>query len=105
MSHKVTSSLYHNRMIKSVLPLEEHFGVNHFWYYRVTRSGHYCFVGTHTLWNEFSFAHDVFGKFPYLRHPDTLSSGISLMKNIQNDPYMELLNTAAEQFDINLHLQ
>lgn len=104
MDHKVTSSIYHNKMMRMAKLLEDHFGVNHFWYYRVTYSGHYCFVGTHTLWNEFSFAHDVFGKFPYLRHPDSLTTGISLMKSISYDPYMELLNTAAEQFGINLHI-
>lgn len=104
MNHKVTSSVYHNKMMRNAKLLEDYLGVNHFWYYRITYSGHYSFVGTHTDWNEFSFAHDVFGKSPYSRHPDSLSPGISLMKNIPYDPHLELMNSAAEAFGINFHI-
>lgn len=104
MDRKVTSSAYHNKMMRMGKLLEDHFGINHFWYYRVTNSGHYCYLGTHTAWNEFSFAHDMFGKFPYLRHPNSLTDGISLIKNATNDPLQEFLSTASHQFNINFNI-
>jgi DNA-binding CsgD family transcriptional regulator len=104
MLHKVTSSAYHNKMMRFVKPLENHFGINHFWYYRITYSGHYSYVGTHTLWDEFCFANDSYREFPHLRHPDSLVKGISLMKNSSNLPYQEILNSVAGQFGINFHI-
>lgn len=104
MNHKVTSSVYHNKMMRYVKLLENYLGVNHFWYYRITNEGRYSYVGTHNGWNEFTFGSDAFSKSAYLRHPDSLLPGISLMKNIVYDPYMDLLNTAVEEFGLNFHI-
>lgn len=105
MLRKITSSPYHDQMMRFVIPLNDHFGVNHFWYYRVTYTGHYCFIGTHAAWNEYCFENHMIDYFPCLRHPDTLQSGISLMKKGASIGYKNVLRTAWEKFNINFNIQ
>jgi DNA-binding CsgD family transcriptional regulator len=105
MVSKVTSSNHYNKMMRFVKPLEEHFGINHFWYYRVTNTGLYSYVGTHAKWNEKCLGErDDMLKGPYLRHPDTLTSGVSLMKNSSGPTFNEIITTASEDFGINFNL-
>jgi len=101
---QTTSSPHHNKMMKSVEPLEQYFGINHFWYYRVTNSGHYSYLGTNKKWDEYCFENQVFSTVRYLRHPSTLPEGISLMKKTSNPVYKEFLKLASEKFNINLSL-
>jgi DNA-binding CsgD family transcriptional regulator len=91
--------------MRFIQPLEDHFGVNHFWYYRITNSGQYSYVGSHAKWNEGCLGerNDLL-KGPYLRHPDTVTSGISLMKNTSDPSFTEVLATASEQFGINFNI-
>lgn len=105
MLRRTTSSPYHDQMMRFVKPLSDHFGVNHFWYYRVCYSGYYCFLGTHAAWNEYCFENHLVDYFPCLRHPDTLQSGISLMKKTSNPGYKRVLCTAWEKFNINFNIQ
>jgi DNA-binding CsgD family transcriptional regulator len=106
MLNKVTSSVHHNKMMTFVKPLEEHFGINHFWYYRVTNTGQYSYVGTHAKWNEGCLGErEDLLKGPYLHHPDTLVSGISLMKNIADPSFIEEITNASEKFGINFNFQ
>lgn len=102
MYDKVSSSKHYNKMIRFLKPLNDHFGVNHFWYNRITCSGHYSFIGNHARWNEFFFSQDLIGKVPYFRHPDVVPQGISLMKN--SAEFNELYTIAAEKFGINFNV-
>lgn len=104
MLRKVTSSSYYSPMMRFVVPLKEHFGVNHFWYYRVTHSGQYTYLGTNENWNEYCFENHLLKHFPCLRHPDTLVDGISLMNKSTNQPYACVLKTAWEKFQINFNI-
>lgn len=104
MLRRITSSPYHDQMMKFVRPLRDHFGINHFWYYHVTSSGFYTYIGTHAEWNEYCFEKHLIDQFPCLRHPDTMQSGISLMKNTANVEYKNVLNEAWETFNINFNL-
>jgi DNA-binding CsgD family transcriptional regulator len=104
MFQKITESPYYDQMLKFAAPLNDHFGINHFWYYRITFSGHYCFLGTHTSWNEFCFDHSLVCQFPFLRHPQTLQAGISLMKSYEEPDYKKLLLLAWEKFQINFNI-
>lgn len=45
MINKVTASPYHNQMMRCILPLNEHFGIKHFWYYKITFSGFFPILG------------------------------------------------------------
>ncbi len=104
MYRKIASSPEHDRMQRFIAPLKEHFGVNHFWYYRITDSGHYSYLGTHTGWNEFCFEKSWLGRFPCLRHPNALQSGIQLMKTDSDEKYQEMLQTAWDKFQINFNI-
>ena len=104
MLRRVTSSPYHDQMVRFVKPLKDYFGINHFWYYRVSRNGHYTYVGTHSEWNEFCFENHLVGQFPCLRHPDLIKSGIDLMKNTTDQDYQKVLNSAWDNFGVNFNL-
>lgn len=101
---KTTSSRYHDPMLRYTQPLSDHFGINHFWYYRVTREGLYTYIGTHTEWNEYCFENHLTKQFPILRHPETQKSGISLMKNTNNKEYSSVQREAWEKFGINFNM-
>lgn len=104
MLESTTSSPYHKEMIRSTLPLSDYFGINHFWYYKITFSGFYSFLGTHSAWNEFCFDQELINHFPCLRYPQILHKGVNLMK-INDDPnYQEMLKVASEKFSINFSL-
>lgn len=104
MLRKITSSSCHDQMMRFVSPLNDYFGINHFWYYRITFSGNYSYVGTHSKWNEFCFDNDMLSHFPCLRHPQTLKSGIQLMKATEDSGYKKVLQTAWDKFQINFNI-
>lgn len=104
MLRKVTSSPCHDQMQRSVAPLNDHFGINHFWYYRITYSGHYSYLGTHSAWNEFCFDKALLSNFPCLRHPEALQNGINLMKASDDLEYKRVLGIAWDKFNINFNI-
>src|SRR5262245_58049475 len=98
MMERTQSSLYYDQMCRFAKPLHDHFGINHFWYYRISRSGFYSYAGTHAAWNEYCFGHSLTKHFPCLRHPNVLRSGITLMRPGSNVPYAQVLQRAWEKF-------
>ena len=104
MLRKITSSPHHKQMMRFVAPLHQHFGINHFWYYKITTSGNYCYLGTHSAWSEFCFDASMLSRFPCLRHPNTLKPGIHLMKASPDSGYQHVLKTAWENFKINFSI-
>ena len=104
MLRKVTHSPYYDQMLRFAQPLHDHLGINHFWYYRITSSGDYSYLGTHAAWSEFCFDRSLSASFPCLRHPNSLQSGISLMKSTNDAGYQQTLQTAWEKFGINFNI-
>lgn len=104
MFRKVTSSPYHDDMLRSTQPLSDHFGINHFWYYRICNDGNFCALGTHLKWIEYCLEMSFEKHFPCLRHPDALEGGISLMKNSPDIGYKNVLQVAWNKFSINFSL-
>lgn len=105
MLRRTTSSPLHDQMMRFVEPLNDHFGINHFWFYRVTDSGLYTYLGTNAAWNEYAYENRLIDHFPCLRHPDTLLGGINLMKKTSSNAYKNVLRTAWENFRINFSFQ
>lgn len=104
MSRKVTSSLYFDAMQRFAAPLRD-LGVNHFWYYEITNSGYYSFLGTHTAWNDFCFEEpSLLSDFTCLRHPSLLKKGINLMKADPNPAQQKVLELAWNKFQINFNI-
>lgn len=104
MLRKITSSSYNDQMLRFAAPLNDHFGINHFWYYRITFSGFYSYLGTHLAWNEFCFDKALLSNFPCLRHPNNLQNGINLMKANIGSEYKKVLDIAWEKFQINFSI-
>lgn len=91
-------------MLRFAAPLKDHLGINHFWYYKITFSGHYSYLGTHAPWSEFCFDNAMISHFPCLRHPKLLQTGISLMKSGADSEYKKVLDAAWDRFNINFNL-
>lgn len=104
MLRKITSSPHHNRMQRFAAPLKDCFSINHFWFYRITHSGLYSYMGTHTEWNEFCIDNALSYLFPCLRHPDIMQPGIQLMKTENDVQYQQLLQLAWDKFRINFNI-
>lgn len=104
MLRSVSSSTYHDQMMHFVKPLKDHFGINHFWYYRVLNTGYYTYLGTNNEWSEYCFEHHLLSQFPILRNPQTQKSGIVLMKNTTNIEFMNVQKMAWEKFHVNFNL-
>jgi len=101
---KVVSSRHFDLMLRMVKPLEDHIGINHFWYYKVTTSGFYTYLGSHIEWSEYCLENHLIDQFPCLRHPDLLPEGVGLMKSSTGSGYQKLLSSAWEKFQINFNL-
>ena len=94
-----------DRAIRFSRPLNDHFGVNHFWYYRISCNGEYSYMGTNEDWNEYCFEHSLINFFPCLRHPEVLSKGISFMQASPSDiNYQQVKKAAWDRFRINFNL-
>lgn len=104
MLKNITSSRHHDHMLRFAKPLNDHLGINHFWYYRITFLGFYSYLGTHSAWNEFCFDQLSLEHFPCLRHPNVLQSGISLMKTDSDSAYKNIQQIAWDKFQINFNL-
>lgn len=104
MMNRVQSHPSYSQMVRFTRPLYDHFGINHFWYYRITRSGAYSYVGSHAPWNEYCFGQSLLRHFPCLRHPNVLRRGITLMKAGENESYKEVQRQAWEKFGIHFSL-
>ncbi len=104
MMEQTQSSPHYDQMVRFARPLYDHFGINHFWYYRITRSGNYMYAGTHGSWNEYCFGESLHTHFPCLRLPNSKKGGISLMKAGRQGAYRKVLKIAESKFNINFHL-
>lgn len=101
MFKKTTLPFNYDQMLRVTASLNDCFGINHFWCYKITFSGHYSYFGLHSAWNEFCCNADLIRHFPCLRHPDALQTGINLMKASPERQYREVLDIAWERFGIN----
>lgn len=101
---RISSSPYHDQMIRFAAPLQDFLGINHFWYYKITFSGNYSYLGTHSKWNAFCSEQVLAPYFSCLRHPDLVQEGISLMKASEDAEYQKVLKIAWEMFKINFNL-
>lgn len=105
MLRKTQASPQYDQMLRFAAPLYDHFGINHFWYYQITFSGAYAYMGTHAAWSEYCFSRSLINHFPCLRHPQALQSGVSLMKAGPHEvQYKEVLEIAWNRFHINFNI-
>lgn len=104
MLQKVTASPYFDQMRRSVTPLYDHLSVNHFWYYRISNTGNYSFIGSNIPWSEYCFNSNLLKSFTCLRHPSLLRTGLFLMKNETDPASQNIIDTAWTKFQINFNI-
>lgn len=95
---------YNKKIQKFCAPLKEHFGVNYFWYYKITSKGRYHCFGSHIEWMEHYYEERLHKANPFLRHPSNYCSGVSLIRKVDNSPFQESLNRGFKLFNVNLSL-
>lgn len=104
MLRKTTGFSEYPQLMRFVAPLNDHFGINHFWVYRITDDGNYSYFGTHAAWNEYCFEHSLHQSFSCLRHPSHLTAGINLMKFSPYSDFHNVLQAASNKFKIHFNL-
>ena len=100
---RILSAKLHQKIKKLTTPLIDHFGLNEFYHYRLSNTGHYVNVGLNCEWEEFYFSNPShLIMTPYFRHPKFFKSGVSFMKETPDLEFEKLVTFGREQFQINL---
>ena len=98
---KIVASSHYDAALRFVAPLKDFLGIGHFWFYKISNSGNYSYFGTHMNWNEYCYGNSMHEDFTCLRHPDTQTSGMSLMKNTSDGSFKSVIDTAWQKYKIN----
>lgn len=105
MQDRIRSSMHFAALKQMLRPLQEHFSVNYFWYYKITSIGNYTFIGTHQKWVDHIFESQNLLAFPFIKNPRNYASGICMMNKGNTGEYNKILNNAAENFSIYFQFQ
>ena len=102
----IKSSQRYDQFLKLAAPLKDHFGINHFWYYRVTHSGQYSYIGTNAKWDAFCFNDSNLDMWQERIRAITRPTGIQLMQlqQIDNGLIKDTIESAWGKFKIHLSL-
>lgn len=95
---------YNCKINKFCSPIINNFGVNHFWYYKVTNKGHYTCLGSSLPWMEYYFGEKLYLPNPYLRNPANFQSGTSFIKQVKDYSYQKYVDIGVKNFNINQSL-
>lgn len=94
-----------NRIKKSCAPIENHFGVKQFWYYKITNSGDFVSVTSFPQFNEYFYEAKLYHSTPYINLPSRLKSGVWLRQSSNHPDWHNYLNLAQKKFNNNFGLQ
>lgn len=101
MYRKTTTSSGHDRMLRSVRPLFDYFGMNHFYYVRTSSSGHCTMLGTHhELMEHLLTNNSLLQSCPLLRKHNPFK-GVTIPKLYVDSVYKEFIETAWNRFQVN----
>ncbi len=106
MFEKTRTSPRYDQFLKLVNPLKDHFGINHFWYYRITKTGLYSYIGMHTQWDEFCFGDSSVAEMQERIRTLTNLNGLQLMQTLASDSeaIREIFDMAWHKFKIRFSL-
>lgn len=95
---------FNQKINKFCTPIIDNFGVNHFWYYKVTNEGYYTCLGSSLPWTEYYFGEKLYLSNPYLRNPANFQSGTSFIRPIKDYSYQKSVDIGVRNFRINQSL-
>lgn len=78
---RLTTARFHDQLKSVCAPLFEAFGLNHFWYYKISENGGFYFLDSNISWCEYYGGEKLYLQHPYLRHPKFLCEGIYVLQN------------------------
>ncbi len=99
---RTKSSRFYDEFLKEATPLGDAYGINHFWYYRITHTGHYSYIGTHTKWDEFSFGEMSIEDMQECMRTISASKGLQLMQSYtaNNEVVKDAFTVAKNKFKL-----
>lgn len=95
---------FNHKVNKFCAPILMNFGVNHFWYHKVTNDGHYTCLGSNLPWMEYYFSEKLYLPNPYLRNPANFRSGTSFIRQVKDCSYQKSVDIGVKDFSINQSL-
>lgn len=99
------STVKHGKKIKEFCePIKEHFGISYFWHYKLTNEGLFHCFGSHIEWMKYYYANKLYLYNPFLRHPSFFTSGINLIRKVNNPSFQESLDFGKKLFNVDLSL-
>lgn len=102
MLQRTTALAERDSMMRSVAPFFDSFNISHFYYTKVFFSGYFSTIGTNIDLYEYYFNQtEMLKSSPILCKPDTLKSGVSLLKNNPDPTYKKFLGVAWNKFNVN----
>lgn len=91
---------YSDQIKKATEPLDHHFGISYFIYYRIDNAGHYTGLANRPDWMEHYINEKIFLQDPYLRDPCVYQSGMCLAEQLGPPKYREAITQHAKKFQM-----
>lgn len=91
-----------NKIRKMCAPLQDHFAINHFYYYSVTRDGYYSHVHSNVAWSEY-FSDSAMHLDCPLVYPEC-SQELFLFGDLQEDKFFDVVRAGQDKFKMSLIL-
>lgn len=105
MLQDIQSLPEYDRMVRFTRLLENHFGIGHFWYSRISNQGAYSYLGSNPAWDEYAFENQLHKKAsPCISHPNLRSRGLHLDGITASEEWQEVLDTAQKKFNLHFSL-
>lgn len=85
-------------------PLATHFGIDYFYYYKMTKDGYFSLLTNYIPFTEKTFDNDLHKIWPYNRDYFLFESGIRIFSD-KNPVYSPVLNFAKQSYNLNVIFQ
>jgi len=79
--HVSCYSTKNERRLKAICELLKKLGIDTFWYYTISESGHFTFVGNEIGIAEYFYHNKLYVNHPSFRSPELITEGNSIFKN------------------------
>lgn len=106
MHDHVTRSSAFSRMIKSVEPFCNYFGINQFYYCKTFFGGYYTTINTNTNYHERILNHhlEMLSSLPAIRDPKVIKPGVFIESDTEDQSLVNFFELTRVQFNINFTL-
>lgn len=108
LHQRTTTTHEHDKMLRTLSPLCDCFGINHFYWMRIIPidgSWYFHGLGSNLKWHEFFYENiKALTPYPHIQHPDNLQTEAILFQGSDDSPHKRLLEIAWQQFKIHFVL-